>query len=107
MRPATRSPASLAAGRASNSFCVAAEQSEDSQTASPVQEDIRETRAALLRDFVFGALAPVVDDAEAARLCLKHDDDAGAQYHLKRVVECVKAAASTFRELESVTRRAG
>jgi hypothetical protein len=102
-----KNPASLAASRAPNSFCVAAEQAEPSRTASHVQEEILEIRAALLTDFVFGALAPVVDDAEAARLCLKHDDDAGAQYHLKRVVECVKAAASTFREPEGMTRRAG
>jgi hypothetical protein len=68
---------------------------------------VLETRAALLRDFVFEALAPVESDAVAARLCLKNDDDAGTRYHLKRVVECVKAAASTFRELETLTGRAG
>ena len=62
-------------------------------------------RAALLRDFVFEALAPVESDAVAARLSLKNDDDAGARYHLKRVVECVKAAAMTFRELESLSGR--
>jgi hypothetical protein len=69
------------------------------------EQDTRDARAGLLRDFVFEALAPVESDAPAARLCLKNDDDAGARYHLKRVVECVKAAASTFRELETLIGR--
>jgi hypothetical protein len=69
--------------------------------------DAREERMALLRDFVFEALMPIEADAAAARLSLKHDDDAGARYHLKRVVECVRAAASTFRELESLNGRGG
>ena len=51
---------------------------------------------------MFEAMAPVEGDSAAVRLCLKNDDDAGAGYHLKRVVECVKAAASTFRELEAL-----
>ena len=29
-------------------------------------------------------------------------DDAGTRYHLKRIVECVKAATSTFHELEGL-----
>jgi hypothetical protein len=62
-------------------------------------------RAALLRDFVFEALAPLESDAAAARLSLKNDDDAGARYHLKRIVECIKAAASTFRDLEALVGR--
>ena len=70
-----------------------------------MSETALDVRASLLRDFVFEALAPLESDAPAARLCLKNDDDAGARYHLKRVVECVKAAASTFRELESLTGR--
>lgn len=74
-----------------------------SATCTP--QDVRNARAALLRDFVFEALEPVENDSAAARLCLKHDDDAGAYYHLKRVVECVKAAAATFRELENLTGR--
>ena len=61
------------------------------------------------------------DDAEAARawkaadfphanvvgtrLCLTHDDDAGTRYHLERVVECVRAAAKTFRELDALNGR--
>jgi hypothetical protein len=76
---------------------------------SPIEvaHGVRDARAALLRDFVFEALAPVESDAAAARLCLKSDDDAGARYHLKRIVECVKASASTFRELESLIGRQG
>lgn len=70
-------------------------------------QDVGTARAALLRDFVFEAMAPVESDSAAVRLCLKHDDDAGARYHLRRVVECVKAAASTFRELESLNGRGG
>lgn len=70
-------------------------------------QDVRCVRTGLLRDFMYEALAPVENDSAAVRLCLKHDDDAGARYHLKRVVECVKAAAKTFRELESLTGRAG
>lgn len=65
-------------------------------------QDVRWARALLLRDFVFEALAPIENDSAAARLCLRHDDDAGARYHLKRVVECVKAAAKAFRELEEL-----
>lgn len=65
--------------------------------------DLRDAQAALLRDFVFEALYPVERDSAGARLCLENNDDAGARYHLKRVVECVKAAASTFRELEALT----
>jgi hypothetical protein len=69
--------------------------------------NIRDDRAALVRDFVFEALAPVECDAAAARLCLRNDDDPGTRYHLKRVVECVKAAAKTFRELEALVGRNG
>ena len=65
-------------------------------------EDVREVGASLLCDFVFEAMAPVEADSAAVRLSLKNDDDAGARYHLKRVVECVRAAACTFRELEAL-----
>jgi hypothetical protein len=65
--------------------------------------DLRDAQAALLRDLVFEALYPVERDSAAARLCLEDDDDPGARYHLKRVVECVKTAASTFRELEALS----
>jgi hypothetical protein len=68
-------------------------------------QDIRDARAGLLGDFIFEALAPVESDAPATRLCLKNDDDAGARCHLKRIVECAKAAASTFRELEALVGR--
>jgi hypothetical protein len=67
--------------------------------------DVRDVRTSLLRDFVFEVLAPVESDSAAAPLCLKNDDDAGTRYHLKRVVENVKAAASTFRELEALAGR--
>jgi len=70
------------------------------------KQDVLEVRAALMRDFVFEAMAPVESDSAAVRLCLTNDDDPGARYHLKRVVECVKAAAATFNELESLTGRA-
>jgi hypothetical protein len=73
---------------------------------SETLQDIRTARAALLRDFVFEALAPVACDSAAVRLCLQNDDDAGARYHLKRIVESVKAAASTFRELDALIGRA-
>jgi hypothetical protein len=65
--------------------------------------DNRDVRASLLRDFIYEALEPVERDSAAARLCLSNDDDVGVGYHLKRVVECVKAAAATFRELEALT----
>jgi hypothetical protein len=55
-----------------------------------------------LRDFIRETLSPVERDARAARLCLRNDDDAGARYHLKRVVAGVKAAASTFAELQEL-----
>ena len=99
-------PVPLVAGRAPDSFCLGAERPEDSRTAVRLQENVLETRTTLLRDFVFGALAPVESDAAAARLCLTNDDDAGTRYHLKRIVECVNAAASTFHELEALTGRA-
>jgi hypothetical protein len=67
-------------------------------TVAPDQ-DIRAERAALLRDFIGDTLEPVECDALAARLCLKNHDDVGARYHLKRIVDSVKAAALTFREL--------
>ncbi len=63
---------------------------------------IAAVRASLLRDFIFEALEPVERDSAAARLCLANDDDAGTKYHLKRVIECVKAAAATFKELEGL-----
>ena len=64
--------------------------------------DNRDVRAFLMREFVFDALAPVERDSEAARLCLENEDDVGAHYHLKRVVESVKAAAATFKELQAL-----
>jgi hypothetical protein len=64
--------------------------------------DNRDVRASLLRDFIFETMEPVERDSAAARLCLTNDDDVGARYHLKRVVECVKAAAATFKELEAL-----
>jgi hypothetical protein len=71
-------------------------------TGVEAKQDVRDVRAALCRDFVFEVLAPVESDTAAVRLCLQNDDDVGARYHLKRAVECVKAAASTFRELEAL-----
>jgi hypothetical protein len=107
MNPNSKNPAAREAGRAPNSFCLAAERSEHTQPSAKTQgkETVSDVRAALLWDFVFEALAPLESDAPATRLCLKNDDDAGARYHLKRVVECVKAAASTFRELEALVGR--
>ena len=64
-------------------------------------------RADLLRDFIFEALAPVECDSAAARLSLSNSDDAGARYHLARVVKCVKAAATTLNELAGLTRDPG
>jgi hypothetical protein len=108
MNPNSKNPAAREAGRAPNSFCLAAERSEHTQASAKTQgnETVSDVRAALLRDFVFEALAPLESDAAAARLSLKNDDDAGARYHLKRVVECVESAAATFRELETVTGKA-
>jgi hypothetical protein len=54
-------------------------------TAAPTQDN-RAERAALLRDFIGEA----------------HDDGAGARYRFKRIVACIKAAASTFGELQEV-----
>jgi hypothetical protein len=109
----TRSPAPPASGSRAD---IKAKQTFNTASASnweagavpfEAAQDVGNVRAALLRDFVFEALAPVESDAAAVRLCLKHDDDAGARYHLKRAIECIKAAASTFRELESLTGRGG
>ncbi|HME86143.1 MAG TPA: hypothetical protein VKG91_16745 [Roseiarcus sp.] len=72
-----------------------------------MSEATLDARASLLRDFIFEALAPVRHDAAAARLCLRNDDDKGAEYHLRRVVSAVKAAALTFRELETLSGRGG
>jgi hypothetical protein len=74
-----------------------------SHAPSPEAKAVQE---ALLRDFIFEALAPVERDAGAARLCLESDDDVGTRYHLKRSIEHIKAAAATFRELEELTRTA-
>jgi hypothetical protein len=68
-----------------------------------MSDNNRDVRAGLLRDFIYEALEPVEHDCVAARACLRNDDDVGAKYHLKRVVECVKAATATFRELEALT----
>src|SRR5580698_8335186 len=68
-------------------------------------QDIRAERAALLRDFIGEALEPVERDVLAARLCLRNDDDAGARYHFKRIIACIKAAAPTFGELQEVVGR--
>jgi propanediol dehydratase small subunit len=69
---------------------------------APAPARVAAVRADLLRDFI-EALEPVEHDSAAARHCLSNADDVGARYHLKRVVECVKAAAATFRELEALT----
>jgi hypothetical protein len=69
---------------------------------SAYAQDVRAGRAALSRDFIREVLAPVERDARAARLCLRNDDDAGARYHLKRVIAGVKAAASTLGELQEL-----
>jgi hypothetical protein len=106
MRTQTRNPAA-GDGRVPETFCLGAERSEDTRThcgkqdsAACQRRDVHDVKASLLRDFVYEALEPVERDSAAARLCLGNDDDVGTRYHLKRVVECVKAAASTFRELE-------
>jgi hypothetical protein len=59
-------------------------------------QDVQGVRAGLLRDFIFETLGPVESDSAAARLCLKHDDDAGARYHLRRVVECTKPLSASI-----------
>ena len=58
----------------------------------------RAVRASLLRDAIFEALEPVEHDRGRAH-CLQNDDDVATRYHLKRVVECVKAAAATSESL--------
>jgi hypothetical protein len=63
---------------------------------SDTVQDVTCVRAGLLRDFMFEALRPVENDSAAARLCLKHDDDAGARYHLRRVVECTKPLSASI-----------
>ena len=68
-----------------------------------MSDNTRDVRASLLRDFIYEALEPVEHDCVAARACLQNDDDVAARYHIKRIVECVKAAAATFRELEALT----
>jgi propanediol dehydratase small subunit len=68
-----------------------------------IPASVAAVRADLLRDAIFEMLEPVEHDSAAARHCLSNADDVGARYHLKRVVECVKAAAATFRELEALT----
>lgn len=65
-------------------------------------QDVRAERAALIRDFISEALRPVEADAAATRASLANNDDTGAAYHLRRVVACVKAAASTFNELKKL-----
>jgi hypothetical protein len=55
-----------------------------------------------LGDFIQEALEPVERDFLAARLCLRNEDDAGSNYHLKRLVAGVNGAASTFGELQEV-----
>jgi hypothetical protein len=73
MNPNSKNPAAREAGRAPNSFCLAAERSEHTQASAKTQgnETVSDVRAALLRDFVFEALAPLESDAAAARLSLK------------------------------------
>jgi len=103
-----RNPAPLAGGDRAGLFCSAASKPKNRPPVDVSQivagSSTCDVRASLMRDFVFEALEPVERDSAAARLCLTNDDDVGARYHLKRVVECVKAAAATFRELEALTR---
>jgi hypothetical protein len=99
---AKENPAPLAGGDQAGLLCSAASKPRDSPPADVSQiaagSSTRDVRASLMRDFIFEALEPVERDSAAVRLCLANDDDVGARYHLKRVVECVKAAAATFRE---------
>jgi hypothetical protein len=77
MPKTTEDPAPLAAAAGlRDSFCLGAERPEDSRTAAHLQGNVLETRAALLRDFVFDALAPIEHDSAAARHCLANDEDA-------------------------------
>ena len=69
---------------------------------SNAKQDVQAVCASLLRDHIFEVLGPVEGDVAAARSSLRNDDDAGARYHLKRIVACAKAAASSFNELNSL-----
>lgn len=97
--PASGSRADIKVERASNN--ASASNWEARAVSFEVTQDLSNVSASLLRDFVFETLAPVEADAAAARLSLRNDDDAGARYHLQRAIACVKAAATTFRELEA------
>ena len=71
----------------------------------PTAYDPSAGQADAIRDGVFAVLTPVSNDATCACLCLRNNDDRGARYHLERVVNAVKLAASAFRQLESLTGR--
>ena len=63
---------------------------------------VRECRIRLSRDDIHAALGPVSRHSEAARLCLELDDDEGLEHHLRRVVDGVRLAAQTYRELKDL-----
>jgi hypothetical protein len=63
---------------------------------------VRECRIRLARDDIHAALGPVSHHSEAARLCLELDDDGGLEHHLRHVVDGVRSAAQTYRELKDL-----
>lgn len=65
----------------------------------PLKRDLEGERRSLARDFIWEALEPARNDLDAVFLALANDDDAGAAYHLKRLIKGVKAAAHGFRDL--------
>jgi hypothetical protein len=67
-------------------------------TAGP-SEAVRELRIRLAREDIEKALWPVSRDSESALNSIENTDDDGLTHHLRRVVECVKAAAWKHREL--------
>lgn len=66
---------------------------------------VRDVRVRLARDDIHAALGPVSRHSEAARLCLELDDDEGLEHHLRRIVDGVRLAAQTYRELRALLSR--
>ena len=71
-------------------------------TPATLSAALRECRIRVARDDIHAALGPVSRHSDAAMLCLELDDDKGLEHHLRRVVDGVRSAARTYRDLRAL-----
>jgi hypothetical protein len=111
-----RNPAPLAAGRASDVFCLAAERSEDNPNLLKTQEALASRgpsaeAVAAARDLVFEGLVETGSLAESYSRSLAEaawrGDRSTVEVHLRQLRACIVTSIGIFKQLDGVEAKGG